>query len=93
MSLYIIGLKKLECNVVVIVVLLLYVKSKQLWSCRYETVLMMGHKIRFNEEMWIIIPKLSLLPILIWSAALICCCNYQFLECERKLVYNFSGYC
>ena len=32
-----------------------------------ETVLMMGHKICFYEEIWIIIPKLSLLLLLIWS--------------------------
>ena len=31
-----------------------------------ETVLMMGHKIGFYGEMWLIIPKLSLLPSL-WS--------------------------
>ena len=28
---------------------------------------MMGHKICFSEEIWIIIPKLSLLLLLIWS--------------------------
>ena len=28
---------------------------------------MMGHKISFNEEIWIIIPKLSLLLLLILS--------------------------
>ena len=28
---------------------------------------MMGHKICFYGEIWIIIPKLSLLPLLIWS--------------------------
>ena len=28
---------------------------------------MMGHKIFFNGEIWIIILKLSLLPFLIWS--------------------------
>ena len=28
---------------------------------------MMGHKICFYEEIWIIIPKLSLLLLLIWS--------------------------
>ena len=28
---------------------------------------MMGHKICFEGEIWIIIPKLSLLPLLIWS--------------------------
>ena len=30
---------------------------------------MMGHKICFSEEIWIIIPKLSLLLLLIWSPA------------------------
>ena len=28
---------------------------------------MMGHKICFYGEIWLIIPKLSLLPLLIWS--------------------------
>ena len=28
---------------------------------------MMGHKICFYREMWLIIPKLSLLTLLIWS--------------------------
>ena len=28
---------------------------------------MVGHKICFYGEMWLIIPKLSLLPLLIWS--------------------------
>ena len=28
---------------------------------------MMGHKICLNKEIWLIIPKLSLLPLLIWS--------------------------
>ena len=28
---------------------------------------MMDHKICFYGEMWLIIPKLSLLPLLIWS--------------------------
>ena len=32
-----------------------------------ETVLMMGHIICFNGKIWIIIPKLFLLPLLIWS--------------------------
>ena len=32
-----------------------------------ETVLKMGHKICFSEEIWLIIPKLFLLPLLIWS--------------------------
>ena len=32
-----------------------------------ETVLMMGHNIRFKGVICKIIPKLSLLPLLIWS--------------------------
>ena len=32
---------------------------------------MMGHKICFSGEMWLIIPKLSLLPLLIWSTEII----------------------
>ena len=28
---------------------------------------MMGHKICLYQEKWLIIPKLSLLPLLIWS--------------------------
>ena len=32
-----------------------------------ETVLMMGHKICFYEQIWLIIPKLPLLPLLNWS--------------------------
>ena len=32
-----------------------------------ETVLMMGHKLCSDEEIWLIIPKLPLLPLLIWS--------------------------
>ena len=34
-----------------------------------ETVLMMGHKICFYGKIWIIIPKSSLLPLIIWSTA------------------------
>ena len=32
-----------------------------------QTVLMMGHKNVFYGEIWLLIPKLSLLPLLIWS--------------------------
>ena len=32
-----------------------------------ETVLMMGQKICFYGDIWIVIPKLSLLPLLFWS--------------------------
>ena len=36
-----------------------------------ETVLMMGHNILLNGEIQLIIPKLSLLPLLIWSTGTI----------------------
>ena len=35
-----------------------------------ETVLMRGHNLRFYGEIWKIIPKISLLPLLIWSSEL-----------------------
>ena len=34
-----------------------------------NVALMMGHKICFYGEMWLIAPKFSLLPLLIWSTA------------------------
>ena len=34
-----------------------------------EAVLMRSHKICSTVEMWLIIPQLSLLPLLIWSTA------------------------
>ena len=36
-------------------------------ECLNKTVLMNGQKIRLQGEIWLIIPKLSLLPLLIWS--------------------------
>ena len=33
---------------------------------------MMGHKICFYEEIWIIIPELSLITLLIWSTDKLC---------------------
>ena len=36
-----------------------------------ETVLMMGHKICFYDEIWRIIPKLAQLPRLIWSTGVL----------------------
>ena len=39
-----------------------------------ETVLMRGHKISVYGKIWIIFPKLSLLPLLIWSTV---CCEEQ----------------
>ena len=38
--------------------------SLLLWICLDKTVLMMGHKICFYGEIWLIIPKLSLLTFL-----------------------------
>ena len=38
---------------------------------------MMGHKICLNGKIWKIIPKLSLLPLLIWSTDL-CFCKTQY---------------
>ena len=56
------------------IIFLIFQRKHMLWplirtvSSRLdETVLMMGHKIRFYEEIWIIIYKLSLLLLLIWS--------------------------
>ena len=46
---------------------------------------MMGHKICFNEEIWIIIPKLSLLLLLIWSTA------YNYLNIHTVLVQAAKG--
>ena len=43
---------------------------------------MMGHKICFYEEVLIIIPKLSLLLLLIWSPGMILS--------DRQLLYLFS---
>ena len=31
---------------------------------------MMGHKICVNEIRWVVIPKLSLLPLLVWSTVI-----------------------
>ena len=40
------------------------------WNRLNETVLMMGHKICFYLEIWLIIPKLFLLPLLTWNIAM-----------------------
>ena len=47
-----------------------------------ETVLMMGHKNCFQEEMWLIIPKLSLLPFLIWTTASV---SNRYQKCIQRL--------
>ena len=59
---------------------------------------MMGHKICFNTEMWLIIPKLALLPLLIWSAENYCinlggCCSCsisRMLKFCIKMLYVMS---
>ena len=61
-----------------------------------ETVLMMGHKICFYEEIWVIIPKLSLL-LLIWSTVYGYMCmhvNVCLLRAvkERRLICIQTGY-
>ena len=43
------------------------------------TVLMMGHKICFYGEILLIIPKLSLLPLLMWSTAW-CIVNHSWFQ-------------
>ena len=43
-----------------------------------ETVLMMGHKICFYGEIWLIISELSLLPLLIWST------DIKFVNCTNS---------
>ena len=45
------------------------ISRKKTLSCDpNETVLMMSHKMCFNEEIWLTVSKLSLLPLLIWSS-------------------------
>ena len=52
-----------------------------------ETILMMRHKYVFYGKVWINIPKLSLLPILIWRTAANCAAcqcsslRRKFMEC------------
>ena len=42
---------------------------------------MMGDKICFYDEKWIIIPKLSLLLLLIWSTGAYCARSYAGERC------------
>ena len=66
--------------------------------CLDEMVLMMGHKICFNTEIWLIIPKLALLPLLIWRAENYCinldgCCSCsisRMLKFCIKMLYVMS---
>ena len=41
-------------------------------NCLDEKVLIMDHKICFNGKLWLIISKLSLLPLLIWMPDMWC---------------------
>ena len=41
---------------------------------------MMGHKICFYEEIWIIIPKLSLLLLLIWTTEYYLCQELEMVS-------------
>ena len=52
-----------------------------------ETVLMMGHKICFYEEIWIIIPKLSHLPLLIWSSDLVVLHYFYKQGCNKVICF------
>ena len=59
-----------------------------------ETVLMRGHKRCFYGEIWKIIPKLFLLPLLIWSTVHVLFFIYIFKSCYLKLLISpdkFSG--
>ena len=51
---------------------------------------MMGHKIRFYGEIWILTTKLCLLPILIWSTEPIVCTKYKYLKVNE---YTFRSNC
>ena len=51
------------------IIFLISQQKHMLWPLN-ETVLMMGHKICFYGEIWPIILKLSMLPLLIWSTDL-----------------------
>ena len=55
---------------------------------------MMDHKICFNGEIWIIIPKLSLLPLLIWSFDDVSYGQYQQTKetCNGELKSGFSAF-
>ena len=46
----------------------------------------MGHNICFEGEIWKIIPKLSFLPLLIWSTELLCCFPYNIVARPRGAI-------
>ena len=52
---------------------------------------MMGHKIWFYGEIWLIIPKLSLLPLLIWSTDIRC---LFYMLCQATdIILNWQELC
>ena len=55
-----------------------------------ETVLTMGHKICFCGEIWLIIPKLSLLILLIWSTDYVTYTMFYFLQSPSAAVSSFQ---
>ena len=59
------------------------------------TVLMRGHNINFNTEIWKIIPKLSLLSLFIWSTEYNNKRNtdYTYRQSCLKISGSMSGTC
>ena len=51
---------------------------------------MMDHKISSDGEMWLIIPKLSLLPLLIWTTAILSLFTFSL---EHKTWCAFCSCC
>ena len=49
-----------------------------------KTVLLMGHNLCFCGQIWEIIPKLSLLPLLIWSTVITASVNRKVVTLETK---------
>ena len=56
-----------------------------------ETVLTMGDKICFHGGMWLIIPKLSLLPLLIWSTAIRC--YFSSSKMNTNILISHKKFC
>ena len=53
---------------------------------------MMGHKICFYGEVWIVIPKLSLLPLLIWCTGISACSLCHVLSHFNKFLSSANKY-
>ena len=51
---------------------------------------MVGHKICFYGEMWLIIPELSLLLLLIWSSDIRTSKYNKFFICSKWKIYYFQ---